>query len=89
MAMRSKSITLAAMGADPVTISLQRPPRISFVFLNTRASHSQCVYLQQQRHACMHALDAARARHKGTHLPWARPALLAARAALTRLALQP
>ncbi len=40
-------MTLPAMGAEPVTMSLQRPPKMAFVFLKMILSHSQCVYLQQ------------------------------------------
>ena len=38
-------MTLPAMGAEPVTMSLQRPPRMAFVFLKMILSQSQCVYL--------------------------------------------
>ncbi len=41
-------MTLPAMGAEPVTISLHRPPRMALVFLKTRRSQSQCVYLRRQ-----------------------------------------
>ena len=40
-------MTLPAMGAEPVTISLHRPPRMALVFLKMILSHSQCVYLHQ------------------------------------------
>ena len=40
-------MTLPAMGAEPVTISLHRPPRMALVFLKIILSHSQCVYLHQ------------------------------------------
>jgi hypothetical protein len=52
-------MTLPAMGAEPVTMSLQRPPKMAFVFLKMILSHSQCVYLQQHASICKHGGESA------------------------------
>ena len=68
-------MTLPAMGAEPVTISLQRPPRMALVFLKMILSHNQCVYLpvRQTRHEavlvmrrrCFDVLALGQPRHFG------------------------
>eukprot|EP01139_Manchomonas_bermudensis_P007643 Amastigsp_a182067_10.p6 type:complete len:107 gc:universal Amastigsp_a182067_10:881-1201(+) len=43
-------MTSSEMGAEPVTMSLTRPPRAALVFLKTRRSQSQCLLVGLPQH---------------------------------------